>query len=206
MPARVDDDKILKRSRSTGSPRKLEFLFDKSHDPLFKKWSTRLYKQSYERSLQCLFFCCFFFLSHTTHNEDEMRRMHVEKIVMNYRRDPSLIFRHFRTRQLSRSTEGRQPSKKRWDIRQGMEWGARESNHLLDVENTSRMKWVFHLPRKNSPETHKVDLHLVDCTARLTSRALLPKPILPPGGCASERTYKRTYPAMATILARQVWH
>ena len=117
-----------------------------------------------------------------------MRRMHEEEKVMKYRRDPSLNFRHFRTRQLSRSTEGRQPSKKRWDIRQGMERGARESNHLLDVENTSRMKWVFHLPRKNSPETHEVDLHLVDCTVHLTSRALLPKPILPPGGCASERT------------------
>ena len=35
-----------------------------------------------------------------------MRRMHEEEKVMKYRRDPSLNFRYFRTRQLSRSTVG----------------------------------------------------------------------------------------------------
>ena len=42
----------------------------------------------------------------TVFTEDELRRMHEEEKVMKYRRDPSLNFRYFRTRQLSRSTVG----------------------------------------------------------------------------------------------------
>ena len=83
-----------------------------------------------------------------------MRRMHEEEKVMKYRRDPSLNFRYFRTRQLSRSTVGTVAIKEKMRYPVGYGKKAPERcNHLLDVENTSRMKRVFHLPRKSSPET-----------------------------------------------------